>query len=217
MAASNDKARLLEQLAQREGLSDAERAVLLEAAKRFRGEGRPSRPSRRVQQLAAAVAHIPATDGQADIRRTDSKRAGVPAVQVEAILKTDGAARGNPGPAGIGAHLTARDGRVLAEVSEYLGEATNNVAEYRALIAGLERALELGVTTIEVFADSELMVKQLGGQYRVKHPGLIPLYERARALLRRFAAAKVGHVRRELNTEADRLANAAIDNKEKLL
>ncbi len=133
----------------------------------------------------------------------------------EAILWSDGAARGNPGPAGTGAILKAPDGRVLAAEGRYLGHTTNNVAEYKALLMGLERALELGVKRIEVRADSELLIKQLLGEYRVKNEGLKPLHAEASALLGRFEAFKLSHVRRELNTEADQLANAGIDRRER--
>src|SRR3569623_127631 len=112
----------------------------------------------------------------------------------EAMLWTDGAARGNPGPAGIGALLKTPAGQVLSQESAYIGEATNNVAEYRALLLGLERALELGVRRIEVRADSELLVKQIKGEYRVKSPGLRPLFRAALELLGRFQASRVVHV-----------------------
>lgn len=133
----------------------------------------------------------------------------------DAILWTDGAARGNPGPAGIGAILKSADGEVLYTGSEYLGHTTNNVAEYRAVLLGLNGALELGVRRIEVRADSELLIKQLKGEYRVRSPGLRPLYEEAKRLLSRFASSKLTHVRRELNGEADRLANQGIDRASK--
>lgn len=129
-----------------------------------------------------------------------------------ATLWSDGAARGNPGPAGAGALLRGPDGGVLAELKRYLGETTNNVAEYEAVLMGLERALELGVRNIEVRADSQLVIRQLAGEYRVKNEGLKPLYQRARALLDRFESTRLTHVRREENSDADRLANAGIDD-----
>jgi len=132
-----------------------------------------------------------------------------------AILWTDGAARGNPGPAGIGALLKTPSGEVLSADSAYLGQATNNVAEYKALLLGLERALALGVKRIEVRADSELLIKQIKGQYRVRNAGLRPLYEAALKLLARFESTALTHVRREHNVEADRLANAGIDSRPK--
>jgi len=128
-----------------------------------------------------------------------------------ATLWTDGAARGNPGPAGAGVMLKTAAGEVLAAEGRFLGHTTNNVAEYRALLFGLERALEIGVRKVEVRADSELLIKQLKGEYRVRNAGLRPLYEEALALLARFEATRLIHVRREHNSEADRLANEGID------
>ena len=128
-----------------------------------------------------------------------------------AVLWTDGAARGNPGPAGIGAILKSASGEVLFTGSEFLGHTTNNVAEYKAVLLGLAGALAKGVLRVEVRADSELLIKQLRGEYRVKSPGLKPLYDEARKLLGQFASVKLTHIRRELNGEADRLANQGID------
>lgn len=128
-----------------------------------------------------------------------------------AVLFTDGAARGNPGPAGIGAVLKRIDGDTISEVSDYIGETTNNVAEYRALIAGVDRALACGVRELEVRADSELLIKQLLGQYQVRNAKLKPLYHRAIELLARLSKYRLVHVRREFNAEADRLANHGID------
>lgn len=131
--------------------------------------------------------------------------------QEHAVLWTDGAARGNPGPAGIGAILKSASGEVLYTGSEYLGHTTNNVAEYKAVLLGLTGALAQGVEHVEVRADSELLIKQLKGQYRVKSPGLKPLFDEARKLISRFKSVKLTHIRRELNSEADRLANQGID------
>ena len=130
---------------------------------------------------------------------------------MKAKLSTDGGARGNPGPAAYGYVLEADDGTVLAAHGETIGTATNNVAEYRALVAGLEKAVELQVDEVEVVSDSELLVKQMRGEYRVKNPGLQPLYEEARALARRITRVTFEHVRREFNRDADRLANEAMD------
>jgi len=127
------------------------------------------------------------------------------------ILNADGGARGNPGPAGCGAVLRLPDGQVVAELKEYLGETTNNVAEYRGLLLGLRAAQERGASELEVRLDSELIVRQLNGQYKVKSPHLQPLYQEARKLLAGFRAARVKHVRREQNREADLLANQAMD------
>jgi ribonuclease HI len=126
-------------------------------------------------------------------------------------LHADGAARGNPGPAAYGFVLDAPDGRPASEGAEALGTATNNVAEYRGLVAGLERALALGVRDLEISLDSELVVRQLTGAYRVRHPGLKPWFERARLLLARFEHWSVRHVPRAANSRADELANRALD------
>ncbi len=195
MPSPREKAELLERLAERPDLTAAERAVLREAAGLFGFET----PHARSHEAPA-----PAKKKRAPAKKADG---------ATAILWSDGAARGNPGPAGIGAILKTPDGEVLAECSDYLGHTTNNVAEYRALLAGLERALEIGIARIEVRADSELMIKQLKGQYRVKNAGLKPLYEQARELLAQFSTVKLSHVRREHNSEADRLANLGIDSR----
>ena len=134
---------------------------------------------------------------------------------MKVILHTDGASRGNPGQAGLGVVISAQDGQLLAEISEYLGSTTNNIAEYQALVRGLEEAIKLGVTEVEVFTDSELLARQINGQYKVRNQGLIPLYKKAKSLLNQFAAGKVTHIRREYNKEADKLANLAIDSGEK--
>jgi len=127
-----------------------------------------------------------------------------------AIIYTDGGSRGNPGPAGIGAVIT-KDGQSVASISEFLGVTTNNVAEYTALIKALEKSLECGIEKVEVRTDSELMVRQMKGEYRVKNEGLKPLFLKAQALKNRFASFAIVHVRREYNKEADRLANQAMD------
>ncbi|MGE5576502.1 MAG: ribonuclease HI family protein [Syntrophothermus sp.] len=126
-------------------------------------------------------------------------------------IHSDGGARGNPGPAGIGYVILDEDKRVLAQGSQYIGETTNNVAEYTALKQALLAAARLGDGPVEVFSDSELMVKQINGEYKVKHANLQPLHAEVRDLLRRFRSYKVTHVRRELNKEADALVNASID------
>jgi ribonuclease HI len=128
-------------------------------------------------------------------------------------LHVDGASRGNPGEAGFGVHVTALDGVVVATLYGYLGRATNNVAEYQALLHGLRFALDRGAREVEVFSDSELLVRQIGGRYRVKNPGLQPLFREATSLLARFARARVTHVPRERNREADALANRAVDER----
>ncbi|HET7127754.1 MAG TPA: reverse transcriptase-like protein [Gaiellaceae bacterium] len=126
-------------------------------------------------------------------------------------LSTDGGARGNPGPAAYGYVLEAEDGTVLAAHGETIGIATNNVAEYSALVAGLERALDLGASAVEVISDSELMVKQMRGEYRVKNEALRELFLDASRLARRIGTVSYTAVRREHNELADRLVNEALD------
>jgi ribonuclease HI len=127
------------------------------------------------------------------------------------VVYVDGGARGNPGPAAAAAVVTTADGEELAERSAYLGEATNNVAEYRALLLGLELARELGAREVDVVNDSELVSRQIGGEYRVKHAGLKPLYLEAMAALRGFNRWSVRSVPREGNERADQLVNEALD------
>jgi len=126
-------------------------------------------------------------------------------------LFCDGGARGNPGPAGCGAVLYDGEGRMLEQRGEYLGRATNNVAEYRGLLLGLSLARAHGVQSLDVSLDSELIVRQINGQYKVRHPELRTLWDEVMRELRGFASWKVGHVRREQNAVADRLVNEAID------
>lgn len=128
-------------------------------------------------------------------------------------IETDGASRGNPGPAAGAAVLFDHEGRPLVRVARYLGTATNNVAEYTGLIAGLEEAARLGATDVEVRADSELMVRQLNGIYRVKHPGLVPLFAEVMRRLGGFRAYTVRHIPREENRSADRAANDSVDRR----
>jgi probable phosphoglycerate mutase len=130
---------------------------------------------------------------------------------VRATLFTDGGARGNPGPAAYGYVLEADDGTLLAAHGERIGVATNNVAEYRALIAGLEKALELGLDEVGVVSDSELLVKQMTGEYRVKNEALKKLNDEAERVARRIGDVSYTAVRREHNELADRLVNEALD------
>jgi ribonuclease HI len=134
---------------------------------------------------------------------------------VNAVLRlhVDGASRGNPGEAGFGIHVTDEDGGEVASLYGYLGKATNNVAEYQALLHGLRFALARGAARVDVSSDSELLVRQIEGRYRVKNPGLQPLHREAKALLARFERARVVHVPRESNREADALANRAVDER----
>jgi ribonuclease HI len=127
------------------------------------------------------------------------------------VVNVDGGARGNPGPAAIGA-VVQREGRVLEERGERIGEATNNVAEYRALLLGIERARALGASELELVGDSELIVRQVKGDYKVKDATLRELHGEVERALRPFAGSwSIRHVRREQNAAADRLVNAALD------
>jgi ribonuclease HI len=127
------------------------------------------------------------------------------------IINCDGAARGNPGPAGAGAIVVDENGAVLAEVAEGLGETTNNVAEYTAVIRGLEEAKRLGAREVLLRSDSQLLINQLTGRYRVKAPHLQPLHKRVRDLMRAFTRVDLEHVPRERNVAADQLANLGVD------
>ncbi len=127
-----------------------------------------------------------------------------------AIANVDGGSRGNPGPAGYGVRIEHEDGTIV-ELKESLGLATNNVAEYNGLLAALRWAVAHAVSALHVRSDSELLVKQMKGEYRVKNPGLQPLYEEARSLVKQIGRVKFEHVRREFNKDADRLANEAMD------
>jgi ribonuclease HI len=127
------------------------------------------------------------------------------------ILYADGGARGNPGPAGAGACLEDGEGNIIAEVYEYLGETTNNVAEYSALRLGLQEALKHRPAKLKIRLDSQLVVRQLDGSYRVKQPHLQELHREVSALLQRFPHYELEHIPREQNERADRLANQAMD------
>jgi ribonuclease HI len=128
----------------------------------------------------------------------------------KAVLYTDGASRGNPGPAAIGAVITDGQGSVLARISRRIGITTNNQAEYRAIIVALEEAIKLGATHVELKSDSELVVKQINGRYRVKNPALRPLHQRVKELQSRFQSFSVAAIPRRQNVAADRLSNAAL-------
>lgn len=130
------------------------------------------------------------------------------------IINIDGGSRGNPGPAAAGVVIAAADdGTVLHQAGVFIGKATNNVAEYNGLLEGLRRAAKLGATEVEVFSDSELMVKQINGEYRVKNAGLKPLFEQANSLAGQFERFNIRHVSREDNQAADMMANRAMNLK----
>ena len=126
------------------------------------------------------------------------------------IINTDGASRGNPGPAAIGVTIRDESNKQLASISRRIGRTTNNQAEYQAIIAALEQAIKLGASRVEIRSDSELVVKQVNGQYRVKNASLKPLYQQVMQLRGKLAGFSIVHVNREQNKEADRLANMAL-------
>jgi ribonuclease HI len=127
-------------------------------------------------------------------------------------IHADGAARGNPGPAAIGVTVKDESGKLIDTVSRRIGKATNNQAEYRAIIAGLEKAKKLGAVQVNVYSDSELAVKQINGRYRVKNAALRDLYAQVVKLSGAFESFSISHVRRSRSAEADSLANRALDN-----
>ena len=126
------------------------------------------------------------------------------------IINTDGVSRGNPGPAAIGAAIKDEEGRLITAISQPIGRATNNEAEYRAIIAALEKAIQLGAKQVEMRSDSELIVRQINGQYRVKKASLQPLYQQVQQLRSRLGGFTITHIPREQNAEADSLANMAL-------
>jgi ribonuclease HI len=130
----------------------------------------------------------------------------------ELTLFTDGASRNNPGESGAGVSIM-QHGLLLEGIARYLGTTTNNIAEYTAAIIGLERAVQLGASKVRLYADSELMVKQLNGQYKVRNEGLKPLHARAKELIARIGCVEIQYIPRERNKDADALANKAIDEK----
>ena len=127
------------------------------------------------------------------------------------IINTDGASRGNPGPAAIGATIKDEQGRLLTSISQFICRTTNNQAEYRAIIAALENAIGLGATEVDVRSDSELVVRQINGQYRVKTASLKPLYQKVKQLQNQFQSFTITHISRHRNKEADRLTNSALN------
>jgi ribonuclease HI len=150
------------------------------------------------------MAHIPHTQGT-----LFGKSPGPPATYLLAYI--DGGARGNPGPAGYGVLIKNQEGKKVTELSEYLGHQTNNYAEYSGLLAALQYALEQGPRALKVISDSELMVKQIRGAYKVKSPTLMELHRRAQSLIAKLEWFSIQHVLRAQNREADGLANAAMD------
>ena len=137
-------------------------------------------------------------------------------MSIKIIINVDGASRGNPGPAAIGVVLKNEKAQLLSSISDSIGIRTNNQAEYQALIAGLKKAINMGASAVEIRSDSELIVRQMLGIYRVKKQQLIPLHQEARRLAGSLASFKIISVSREENREADRLANMALDKSEKV-
>ncbi len=131
---------------------------------------------------------------------------------MELTIYTDGASRNNPGDAGAGVYVL-EDGKPSVQICKYLGKTTNNIAEYNAAIIGFEHAVKRGATKVRLFADSELLVKQVNGQYKVKNEGLKPLHARIKELIAKIGVVEVQYIPRERNKEADALANKAIDEK----
>jgi len=133
----------------------------------------------------------------------------------EIVAHIDGGSRGNPGPAAYGVDIKTPQGKSVTAFAKYLGETTNNFAEYQGLLAALDYALSYGYPRLRVMTDSELMARQISGQYKVRSPDLKPLYDKARAMIARLESFSIRHVYREQNREADRLANQAMDNAER--
>jgi ribonuclease HI len=160
------------------------------------------RDARKKERAAAAVAE----------RKVELEEVA-PARPLRTRLFTDGAARGNPGPAGAGAVIVNAQGHIVAKVGKFLGDETNNVAEYMGLIIGLKRAKAMGIKELDVLADSELMVKQINGDYAVKAEHLKPLFDEAKALFKAFGEIEIRHIPREENGAADAMSNRAIDER----
>lgn len=193
----------------------AVRAASNSTAARSRGSPRPRATWSCAARSAARSWSGPRNRGceRAAVRLGRSREAGMTVTYSEVIVEADGGSRGNPGPAGYGAVVyDAEHVRVLAERREFIGVATNNVAEYRGLIAGLEAAAELGAESVTVRMDSKLVVEQMSGRWKVKHASMIPLADRARRLVAGFARVSFTWIPRERNAHADRLANEAMDD-----
>ncbi len=194
------EAEILRHIAREEPLTATVRA--------FRGMTR-ERLGQLLEEAAEQLAPSPGTKERKAESAAEEPRGPVPRLR----LYSDGAARGNPGPSGAGAVLIEPGGQVIARLGKYLGNQTNNYAEYMGLLLGLKHAKTLGAKEIEIFADSELMIRQLGGRYQVKSASLRPLYEEAVKLLNDFSRVKLVHVPREMNAAADEMSNRAIDER----
>ncbi|MGH9388625.1 MAG: ribonuclease HI family protein [Vicinamibacteria bacterium] len=162
--------------------------------------------------VSKALATVPDAE-EKELRSALSTAADALSAPSSARVYFDGASRGNPGPSGAGALIQDADGTILAEVAKYLGEFTNNMAEYLALSLALKEALRLGIRRVDLYSDSELLVKQINGEYRVKDEKLKLLNKSVRDVLSSFEFYEIRHIPREQNREADRLANRAIDDR----
>jgi len=209
-------------------VEELDRAGQEPAGARGKPGGLKVRKQSEVERVSRAAAEdLDAAMNESKVEREQKRRERAVAAERERVeaasrvverpprvrLFTDGAARGNPGPAGAGAVIFSPAGHVMAKIGKFLGESTNNVAEYTGLILGLRRAKAMGLKELDVFSDSELLVKQLAGDYQVKAEHLRPLYEEARSLLQGFADVHVAHVPREENAAADEMSNRAIDER----
>lgn len=207
--------RLLRFLRGEEGELDLEPAAREELADwletRLHAESGESSRASKAKKRSRGVAGKGVAGGRATAGAKARQRRGSPPAGAVALLYCDGASRGNPGPAALG-FVVSMDGETLLEHGETLGRMTNNQAEYRAMLAGLEAVRTLGFERVELRLDSELIVRQLEGRYKVKNAQLKPLYARAQALLGEFARWGVEHVPREENHAADALANEALDS-----
>lgn len=199
---------ILRHIAREEPLSSTVRA--------FRGLTR-ERLGQLLDEAATRLAPATKAEERAEAVSSAAASAVEPSSSPEALgrvrVYSDGAARGNPGPAGAGAVVTDAAGQVLARLGRFLGTQTNNTAEYQGLLLGLRHAKSLGVREVDVYADSELLIRQLGGQYQVKSATLKPLFDEARKLLTAFARVRLHHIPRAKNAEADAMSNRAIDER----
>ena len=209
-------------------LEEAEKAGESAPGARGKSGGLKVRKQSEVERAARTSAEeLDAAMNESKVEREQKKRQRAAAAEREraevvekvverpprVCLYTDGAARGNPGPAGAGAVIISPAGHIMAKLGKFLGESTNNVAEYTGLILGLKRAKAMGIKELDVFSDSELLVRQLAGEYAVKADHLKPLHDEAQALLKAFPDVHVAHIPREQNAQADEMSNRAIDER----
>lgn len=209
-------------------LEEAEKAGESAPGARGKSGGLKVRKQSEVERAARTSAEeLDAAMNESKVEREQKKRQRAAAAEREraevvekvverpprVCLYTDGAARGNPGPAGAGAVIISPAGHIMAKLGKFLGESTNNVAEYTGLILGLKRAKAMGIKELDVFSDSELLVRQLAGDYAVKADHLKPLHDEAQALLKAFPDVHVAHIPREQNAQADEMSNRAIDER----